>query len=149
MTTFYYDLEAKRADHWLITREEVIAWLDAIFDAPFGPLTLGRFANRTDEAQQAREVANRIFENAPAISPATDPAAWARNVLHVAAMVGDLNECAGGSPLVLRFVVAHVKSHARITVADLKGLKEEREQDALAAAAAAAGKTKCRKGRAR
>ena len=126
MATFYYDSEAKRADHWLITRLEIVSWLDAVFDAPFGPLTLGRFANRTDEAQQARQVVNRITENAPAITTATDPAAWALDVLHVAAMAGDLDECAGGSPLVLRFVVDHIKAHARITVADLQGLERKR-----------------------
>lgn len=147
MTTYYLDLECKRANEWFLTREELKAWLDAIFDEPFAYITPGRYASRTEEGKLAWELVYTVAATAPAITIDTDPTEWARERMHEACMSGllDAPAPAGSAPLVLRLFVDALKSHARIDVADLQGLERERLEDERIAAA---GKTKSRKGRA-
>lgn len=148
MTTYYLDLECKRANEWFLTREELRSWLDAIFDEPFAYITPGRFASRTEEGKLAWELAYQVKAVAPAITINTDPVEWARERIHEACMSGllDAPAPAGRAPLVLRLFVDAVKTTARIDVEDLQGLEEERLEDERVAAA---GNTKSRKGRAR
>lgn len=139
MATHFLDLEANRANQWFLNRAELQAWLNAIFDEPFGHITPGRNASRTDEGKLAWELVYRVKAEAPAITIDTDHVEWARARMHEACMSGllDAPAPAGRAPLVLRLFVAGLKSTARIDVEDLQGLERERREDERAAAAGA------------
>lgn len=104
---------------WIVTREELAAWLDAIYERPFGPLEPQPGDEETATAMVGLNVARRCWADAPDLRKAQDLHAWGRELLRQAALAGKLDDVAAG---VLRWCVLCVR---RVVDNILKEWEEE------------------------